>query len=180
MDIKKQKILLYIVGILSLFVVVSFFNFSSYIDVPSAILVLGAFIGSRYIYVSNRLSTFLLGIGVFVLIISLVAILVSMNDFKFVYPSIAVALLSFMYFVVAVIYISNVKEIYLEKKVDLALPKRTKSFWVAQLGLGSLFLLAMLMGVGLGAYIDIPSLLLFVPAIMTLYQSPVKSKYSNN
>jgi hypothetical protein len=168
MNIKNQKIVLYLVGLFSVVASMSLINIHLYIDIPSLIVVVVAFIAGHFIYTSKKLSTYMFGVGIFVFILSLVALLLSMSEPEFVYPSIAVALLSFMYFVIVAIYISNISEIYLQPNKEITLPKRTKSFWIAQLALLVVFVLSILMSTGIGGYIDVSSLLLFIPALVAL------------
>ena len=158
MSIQKQKIILYIVGLLSVLFSMSLISLTIYIDVISLIVVVIAFVAGHYIYTSKKLSTYMFGVGIFVFILGLVAILLSMNDPELVYPSIAVALVSFLYFAIVAIYISNIDEIFLMDTKEIVLEKRTKGFWIAQLAL----VLSIFMNVGIGGYIDFTSLALFI------------------
>lgn len=54
-----------------------------------------------------KLSTYMFGVGIFIFILSLIAILLSMSNPELVYHAIAVALLSFMYFAMLAMHISN-------------------------------------------------------------------------
>lgn len=168
MNIKNQKVVLYLVGLLSVVASMSLMNIHLYIDIPSLIVVVVTFIAGHFIYTSKKLSTYMVGVGIFVFILSLVAILLSMSKPEIVYPSISVALLSFLYFVIVAIFVTNIDEIYLQTSKEITLPKRAKSFWIAQGTLLVVFVLSMLMGVGIGGYIDVSSLVLFIPALVTL------------
>lgn len=168
MDTKKQKLALYMVGLLSVIASMALINIRMYIDIPSLIVVIVAFVAGHFIYISKKLSSYMFGVGIFVFILSLVAILLSMSEPELVYPSIAVALLSFLYFAIVAVYISNIDEIFLLDKKEIVLEKRTKGFWIAQLSLLTVFVSTILMNIGLGGYIDLTSLVLFIPALVSM------------
>ena len=165
----------YAINILAILVVIINLNLSNigigaYIDIPSFIgIALIIFIGSKIS--SEYKNSFIIGGTLLLSAIGLVAIMTNLSDPKELGDAIAVVMIIPLYAFIYIFFISNIKQIILMDSItyqheDLEF---SRSYYIYQgLFIFTIALMIIFGGAGFGAYLDAPSLLMFLPLLATI------------
>ncbi len=165
----------YMISILAILAVIINLSLSgmgvgAYIDMPTLVgVALIVFIGSKI--TSEYKNNFIVGGALLFSSMGMVAILANLSDPKELGAAIAVVLITLLYAFIYIFFISNIKQILLSDSIayqnnNLEFSKSYYSYQV--LFIFTIALMIYLSGTGFGAYVDIPSLLMFLPLLATV------------
>lgn len=171
MQTNIQKTILQVLGVFFILLTMSTTSggLETFLEIPSTLFVVIAAIAGRFIYNRSDVSTFVLAFGVLAFLLSVVHIIVSMENIDDTIVSFAIAILPMVNAFVIVIYILNINQIYRLPAKELTLTKKTKGFWISHIVLTILIMLDITISTGLGSFINIPSFFLLAPALLTLF-----------
>ncbi len=165
----------YTISTLAILMLLCSLNFNhlgivAYIDLPTIVFVIISLVLSRFLDEKAQ-NSFLVGVGLFLISLSFIAIYSIVEDMTQLGGAIAVGILPMVYLSVYIFYVSNIKQILSSDSVAYKAEAFTlsRNEYIFHLGFVLLiFVSIVISGAGFRAVIDVPSLLVFLPLLATI------------